>query len=122
MEDKVLEEIQVHQSALKRDANSPLFLIREKEMEISGRILAAKQEAERTVSDGRRKAAEILGKAESEAESLAHEHEAKRLADAEAEAARIRNEVSKETAPIEARIGERHDAAVDTVVEMVTRV
>lgn len=122
MEDKVLDEIQVHQSALKKDANSPLFLIREKEMEISGRMLAAKQEAERTVAEGRRKAAEIVGKAESEADQLAREHEAKRIAEAEADAERIRSGLAAESEPIEARITERHDAAVAAVVAMVTRV
>jgi hypothetical protein len=60
VEDKVLEELQLHQNAAKRDSGSPLFLIREKEMEISGRVLAARQEAERKVSEGRRKAAEVL--------------------------------------------------------------
>jgi vacuolar-type H+-ATPase subunit H len=122
VEDKVLEEIQVHQSALKRDPNSPLFLIREKEMEISGRMLAARQEAERTVAEGRRKVAEILGKAESEADAMARDHEVTRLADAEREAESIRAQLAAEAAPIEAHIAERHDAAVAAVVEMVTRV
>jgi vacuolar-type H+-ATPase subunit H len=122
VEDKVLEEMQIHQSALKRDPNSPLFLIREKEMEISGRMLAARQEAERTVAEGRRKVAEIIGKAETEAEALAREHEVTRVADAEREAESIRAKLPDEAAPIEAHAVERHDAAVAAVVEMVTRV
>jgi vacuolar-type H+-ATPase subunit H len=121
VEDKVLEEIQIHQRAAKRDSNSPLFMIREKEMEISGRVLAAKQEAERTVAEGRKKAAEIVSKAEAEAEAEAREYEVKRMSDAEADAKKAREEVAAEAAPIEALVSERHNAAVDAVIRMVTQ-
>lgn len=120
MEDRVLEELQLQHAATKHDSNSPLFLIREKEMEMSGRVLAAKQEAERTVAEARRKAAEIIGKAETEAEALAHEHEVKRIADAESQAAKTKSEFAGEAAPIQALIAERHGKAVAAVVDMVT--
>jgi vacuolar-type H+-ATPase subunit H len=120
VEDKVLEEIQFQQKAAKHDSNSPLFLIREKEMEMSGRVLAAKQEAERTVAEGRRKAAEIISKAETEAEAMARDHEVKRIADAEKEAATTRAALAGETAPLDVLIAERHDKAVAAVVEIVS--
>ena len=120
VEDKVLEEIQIHQQAAKRDSSSPLFMIREKEMEISGRVLAAKQEAERAVAEGRRKAAELLSKAETDAEQEAREYEVKRMADAEVSAKQTREEVAAEAAPIEAMVGERRTAAIESVIRMVT--
>ncbi len=40
MDDKVAENIQFHQETVETDQNSPLHLIREKEIEISGRVLA----------------------------------------------------------------------------------
>ncbi len=122
MEDKVLEEIQIHQRAAKRDSNSPLFMIREKEMEISGRVLAAKQEAERIVAEGRRKAAEVVSKAETDAEDEAREYEVKRMSDAETAAKQAREDVAAEAAPIEAMVAERRNAAIDAVVGMVTQV
>lgn len=122
MEDKVLEEIQIHQRAAKRDSSSPLFMIREKEMEISGRVLAAKQEAERIVAEGRRKAAEIVSKAESDAEVEARDYEVKRMADADGSAKQAREDVAAEAAPIEAMVAERRKDAVAAVVKMVTQV
>ena len=71
MDDKVLEEIRFHQDVVTKDANSPLFQIREKEMEISGRVLAARQQADKVVSDARTKAASIIAGAGSDSERLA---------------------------------------------------
>ena len=62
MDEKVLEEIKFHQETIATDANSPLHLIREKEIEISGRVLAAKREADEIVADARKKAAEIVAR------------------------------------------------------------
>jgi vacuolar-type H+-ATPase subunit H len=122
VDDNVLEQIEIHQRAAKRDSNSPLFMIREKEMEISGRVLATKQEAERIIAEGRRKAADIVSKAEAEAEAAAREHEVKRMVDAEQGAKQVREDVAGEAAPIEALVAERHKAAVDAVIGMVTQV
>ena len=44
MDDNVAEEMRLHQETIATDANTPLHLIREKELEISGRVLAAKRE------------------------------------------------------------------------------
>ena len=60
VDDKVLEELEFHQETVATDANSPLHLIREKEMEISGRVLAAKQEAEEIVARARKQAVETV--------------------------------------------------------------
>lgn len=122
MEEKLLEELQLAQGAVKRDASSPLFQIREKEMEISGRVLAAKQEAERIVAEARRKAAEVVSRAEVDGEKAAQEYQTKLLTDAEAACVSLREGFADEVAPIEEKIRQRTAKAVDAVVEMVTRV
>jgi vacuolar-type H+-ATPase subunit H len=122
VEEKLLEELQLQQSNAKRDVNSPLFMIREKEMEISGRVLAAKQEAERVVAEARRKAAETVNRAEAEAQATHEEHKAKLTAEADAEVVALQERFGEESAPIEQRVKERTDSAVSAVVDMVTRV
>ncbi|HEY3318600.1 MAG TPA: hypothetical protein VGK50_09275 [Coriobacteriia bacterium] len=122
MEEKLLEELQLAQGEVKRDVSSPLFMIREKEMEISGRVLAAKQEAERVVAEARRKAAELVNRAEGEGEKAAQEYQAKLVTDAEAAVVALRDGFGDEVAPIEDRIRQRKAKAVAAVVEMVTRV
>ena len=66
MDDKTVEELQFHQQTVESDQNSPLHLIREKEIEISGRVLRAKREADEIIAEARRQAAEIVGAAENE--------------------------------------------------------
>jgi vacuolar-type H+-ATPase subunit H len=121
VEEKLLEELQNQQSAVKRDANSPLFMIREKEMEISGRVLAAKQEAERLIADARRKAAEMVNRADAEAGATSAEHQTKLLAEADAQVARLHDGLKEEAAPIEEGIRKRRGQAQSAVVDMVTR-
>lgn len=75
VDETVAEELQFHQQTVATDANSPLHLIREKELEISGRMLAAKRKADEVVSDARRKAATIVATAQDDARGLADERE-----------------------------------------------
>lgn len=120
VDDKVLGEIQFHQDVINRDNASPLYQIREKEIEISGRMLAAKQKAEAVVADARRKAAETLSKARTDGEMAAREHEAAMLSKAEKQAADLRAGVAGEVAAIDAQVAQRLDAAVESVVKAVT--
>ena len=66
MDDNVVEDIRLHQETIAVDNNSPLHLIREKELEISGRVLSAKREADEIVTAARKKAAEVVSTAEAE--------------------------------------------------------
>jgi len=122
VDDKVLEEIQFHQDVINRDQTSPLYQIREKEIEISGRVLAAKQKAEAIVSDARRKSAEVVNKARTDGDALAREHEAALISEAEKKAAALRGGVGGEVAAIDSQVTQRLDAAVKSVVEAVTEV
>lgn len=122
MDEKVLEEFQFHKETVVADANSPLHLIREKEMEISGRILAAKKEAEEIVAAARRKAVDIVQKAEAEGERLSTEEEQRVEAQVEIDVAKVHEDAEREVEALRDVIGERKGEAVEYVVESVTRV
>jgi vacuolar-type H+-ATPase subunit H len=122
VDEKVLEEFQFHKDTVVADANSPLHLIREKEMEISGRVLAAKKEAEETVAAARRKSVEIVQKAEAEGERLSAEEEQRVEAQVEIDVAKVHEDAEREVEALRDVIGERTGKAVEYVVESVTRV
>ena len=122
MEDKVLEEIQFHQDTDSREANSPLHLIREKEMEISGRVLAAKREAEETITNARKRAVASVQKAEEEGNKLAQEHEKKVLVDVEKEIEGVRVDADREIEELDKVVAERMAQAVEFVVGYVKTV
>lgn len=122
VEDKVLEDIEFHQATVSADANSPLHLIREKEMEITGRVLTAKREAEEIVARARKKAVEITHKAEEESEQLAASHEKDVLSEVEREKEQVFADTESEIEQLRQTIGQRTDAAVEFVVESVTSV
>lgn len=122
MDEKVVDEIRMHQETIATDANTPLHLIREKELEISGRVLAAKRQADEIVSESRRKAAEIVAKAENEGGSGAADREAVIRREAEADAARLRSEADAEAAALSSRIDARRDEAVRLVLDAVTSI
>ena len=121
MDEKVLEEFQFHKDTVVADANSPLHLIREKEMEISGRVLDAKK-AEQIVADARRKAVEIVQKAEVEGERLSDEEEQRVAAQLEVDVAKVREDAERDVEELRETIGQRMDKAVEYVVGSVTRV
>ncbi len=122
MDEKVLEEIRFHQDVVNKDANSPLYQIREKEMEISGRVLAAKTQAEKIVTDARKTAAETLRTAESDADKAAKAHAEAAVAKAEAEASSLRGKITVDTDALEKELEQRHSEAVDAIVSIVTSV
>jgi vacuolar-type H+-ATPase subunit H len=120
VDEKVLEEIRFHQDVVNKDASSPLYQIREKEMEISGRVLAAKGQAEKTVSDARRKATEIQKNAEAQGDKAVRAYSEKALADAEKEAESLRAGIVDEAKELEAQLTARRGDAVDYIVKIVT--
>lgn len=120
MDEQVLEDFKFHQETVSRDANSPLHLIREKEMEISGRVLAAKREAEEIVATARKKAAEAIVRAEGEAVGLAAKREEEVLAEAEADAERIRTGSEQEAADLDAVVTGRVPDAAAFLVDAAT--
>lgn len=119
-DEQVLAEVKFHQETVSTESNSPLHLIREKEMEIAGRVLAARREAEEIISSARKKAAESVIKAEEDAEGLAAKSETKAREAAEAEAASIRAASVDEVAALKKTVASRTDEAVGYLVDVVT--
>lgn len=98
---------------------SPLHLIRQKELEISGKVLAARREADAAVAEARRKAAEIVSEASERSrvdtsgqDELIRAESRERIAEIEA-AERI------EVAEIQAQVERRFDDAVSMVMSVV---
>ena len=122
VDEKVLEELKFHQETVESDAHSPLHLIREKEMEISGRVLAAKREAEEIVSAARKKAVDVVAKAEEESQTLAREREKQVLEEVDREIVQIKGDAESEAENLERLLVERSDAAAGFIVDTVLAV
>lgn len=122
MDEKVLEEIRFHQDSVTKDANSPLFQIREKEMEISGRVFAARNQADKMVSDARQRALEIVRTAHTDAERLAKEHADKVLAEVEGDIADVTAKGVVEVEALTEELATRTSDAADFVVKLVTTI
>ena len=117
--DDVLDKIEFHQKTISRDANSPLHLIREKEMEISGRVLGAKRIAEETVADARKKALEKISAAEEEGARQAQSREKEITEKAQAEIATLREHTDSEVQSLSMAIGKRTNDAAAYVARVV---
>jgi vacuolar-type H+-ATPase subunit H len=121
-EQKSLEHIRQVQDAMKKEApDSPLHLIREKELVIAGHVLSAKKKSEQIVADARRNASETLSAAESAGEKAARDVEKKMIAEAEKEAAAILVNVDDEVTAVEKQATANRAKAVKVVVDAVTR-
>lgn len=119
MDEKVLEELKFHQETIAADAHSPLHLIREKEMEISGRVLAAKREAEEIVAAARKKAVETIAGAEEQGVTLAKEREKLVLTEVDREIAQIGTESQQEAERLDLQLGERTEKAAGYITDLV---
>lgn len=122
MDEKVVEEIRMHKETIATDSNTPLHLIREKEIEISGRVLAAKRQADEIVTEARKKAAELVAKAEAEGGAGAAEIEKSIQQRADEEAVRLRADAKAEAAALAEQISSHRDEAVRLVLGAVTRI
>lgn len=122
MDEKVLEEIRFHQDAVTKDANSPLFQIREKEMEISGRVFAARNQADKMISDSRQRALEIVRTAHADAERLGKEHADKVLASVDGDIADVKAKGVIEVESLTQELAARQSDAASFVVKLVTAV
>ncbi len=121
MDKKVLEEIQTHQKTVTHDSSSPLQIIRDKELEIAGKVLAAKKQAEEIVADARRKAVDVVAKADTEGEGRAEQTEQKLMKEAGGEALAVGDSADEEIARLKDTIAARTDKAVGYLVKAVTR-
>jgi vacuolar-type H+-ATPase subunit H len=122
VDDKVIGDIELHKQTIATDSNTPLHQIREKELEISGRVLAAKREADEIVAEARKKAADTVANAEAEGRAVATVSESAILASAEEEAVRVRADAKIEATELSKRIDARRAEAVRLVLDAVTAI
>jgi vacuolar-type H+-ATPase subunit H len=122
VDEKVIDDIEMHKQTIATDSNTPLHLIREKELEISGRVLAAKREADEIVTEARKKAAELVAKAEAEGGAGAAASETAIREGAEKEAARLRAEAKTDAQELAVRIDTHRAEAVRLVLDAVTTI
>ncbi len=122
MDEKVLEEIRFHQDVASKDASSPLFQIREKEMEISGRVFAARNQADKMISDARQRALEIVRTAQADADRLAKEHAEQVLAGVEGSIDEVKKQGAEEVDRLVKELATRQGDAADFLVKIVTAV
>ena len=120
--DHVADEIKFHEETIASDSNSPLHLIREKEMEISGRMLAAKRQADEILAEARKKAAEIIATAEAEGGAGAKASVESIASVADAEAVGLRSQAQDDAGAISVRVEGRKGDAVRLVLDAVTTV
>lgn len=118
-QDKTLEDLKFHQETVATDSNAPLHLIHEKELEISGRMLSAKRQADEIIADARKKASERVAAAEAEGGAGARDHRTQILEQAEADVVTLKSQSVEQVAQIEQASRERMDAAVRLIVEAV---
>lgn len=119
VEDKVVDNLQFHQDTVASDANSPLHLIREKEIEISGRMLAAKREADEILAEARKRSAATMNSATEDAAALASAHNEEIQSTLQVEIGEVKSHAAQEAEELEAMIAERRAKAVEYVVKSV---
>ncbi|HSK46632.1 MAG TPA: V-type ATPase subunit subunit G family protein [Coriobacteriia bacterium] len=122
MDENVVEELQFHKQTVQSDDNSPLHLIREKEMEISGRVLAAKRQADEIVSAARKEAGGMIAAAHDQASTEAGKRDASVKAEMEQQMADVRAQAERDAAALEETIKARRGDAVAFVIESVARI
>lgn len=122
MDDQVVDEIKMHQETVASDSNSPLHLIREKELEIAGRVLAAKRQADDVVTEARKKAAELVSAAEAEGGAGAADKDAQIKAQAQSESERLLADARQEADKLQTQVNARREDAVRLVLDAVTAV
>ncbi len=119
MEGKSTSNLEFHRETVMGDANSPLHLIREKEIELSGRILAAKRNADEIISTSRREAVALVAEAKGDASHLAQEHDLAARKQVEQQQEELRAEAEREIAEMETSIAAKKPGAVTFVMESV---
>lgn len=99
--------------------STPLELIREREAELSGRVLSAKREADEIVAEARKQASEIIATASAEASAAAKQHAARLLDEAREEAAGVVRDAEGEAAALTDTMSSRRQKAVARVMDAV---
>lgn len=109
-----LKELKTDKETFK-EGTSPLQMIREKELEISGKVLKAKKKAEKIVADARRKAADIIDKADATAVKEAEKFKVDEIRRSKEEAKKIKESVKKDIDEVQKKAKKNFNEAVEFV-------
>ena len=110
----------VASSAAEQAEGSLLEQIRQRELEISGRVMAARTEADAIVERARREAQEIEARITGEGETAAREASTRITSEADVRCAAIRRESEAAAQALEERLAAHRDEAVRLVLSMVS--
>lgn len=119
VDETVIEELEFHQQTVATDENTPLHLIREKELEISGRVLAAKRGADEVVAEARQKAAALITAAQDEARGISEIRRKDIRTELERQIASEKSAGDRSVDSLQETIGQRRDKAIAFVVDSV---
>lgn len=118
MDERLMGELKLHSEAMSGDlSHSPLIQIREKELEIRGRVMEAQKEAEQIVSEARARAAKIVEEASQRAEREAQSAFDKGQADIAGEVEKLVKSQQRETESMIQEARGRLELAVQRVIE-----
>lgn len=124
MDEHVIEQIKAQTAKAKGDGasqtSSLLMQIRQKELEISGKVLEAKKKAEGIVAEARKQAAVIVQAADEQGIKKAQSHYKAEMAEAIAQAKEIEAATVNKVAEIDKTGEKRFDEAVTYIVNMIT--
>ena len=118
-EDRQLEELKLHAQAVSDAGHSPLIQIREKELEIRGRVMEAQKEAEKIVADARARSATLIEEASRETEKEAAEYYQGQLASVEDEVKELAESQDQQIATMLSTARNRLDTGVDSVLKAI---
>ncbi len=124
MDEKVIEQIKATRAKAEKEesghTSSLLVQIRQKELEISGKVLEAKKQAESVLADARKKAAIVVQKADEEGLKEAHKYYESQMSEAKEQAKEIEVSTAAKVSEIEKLADDRLQEAVTYIVNMIT--
>lgn len=112
-----LEEVKVHRERV--EENSPLYAIREKEIEINTRLLKAKEQANKVVQQAWKEAEKIKEKARKEGEKKAQKEYQKIIEKSAVEAEKIKKSLDKEVEAIKKQASSNRKKAAEFLIQSV---
>ncbi len=124
MDEKVIEQLKATRAKVDKDesghTSSLLAQIRQKELEISGKVLEAKKQAESIVADARKKAAVIVQQADEQGLTEAQKYYENQMSESREQAKEIEVATAAKVSDIEKQADDKLDEAVTYIVNMVT--
>jgi len=117
-EEKEVSKLKLHRQILE-GVTSPLLRLRDKELELQGKFLEARKEAELIVAEARKNATEIKRQAIEKAVSQAEKYYREEIEKTKKEAEKIRALIKDEIKPIEEEGKKNLSKAFELIMKIV---